>query len=262
MNLQHYFVSCFVALLCGVLTFFCFEKRRRLFNRCFNIGCLFLCITILYLCTRSLVVDYLFHTISFSSFLLEMTDNQRRILHICLVDFSFDIGIYLRGATNCDRDDMLHHLFSIPGILFQLHYGIGGGLMVCLLLDSSSYFLLLLEDIGRKLEFWHLIVRWKHQWKFDLVYWIVWIASRLVWYPAICVYALWCIIYERHLVVVVEAQHQTTQEDNKVLIGWIYFCQLTLWTLYATYSHCYCLWEAVTYRSSLTIPLKKLGFIH
>jgi hypothetical protein len=92
---------------------------------------LFLCFWSIYSDRDSLADDLL----------LRVTPLQSIILLVVACTFLFELGLMVvRPHHQIDRDFLAHHLFGLAGIWYQLHYNIGGGMMIRLLLDVTTDF--------------------------------------------------------------------------------------------------------------------------
>lgn len=75
---------------------------------------------------------------------------------------------------------------TCTGVAFELYYWIGGGMMMCLLMDTVEVVFTVMEDVIQEFLpglFDRAMQRW-----WSKLCWVLWILFRLVWY---CVVSVW-----------------------------------------------------------------------
>ena len=98
-------------------------------------------------CALSIMLDQLVE----GHYLLVMTERQRNILLVVLVCDCIELGLCLHGIKHNEYWELLsHHGLSVLGIGYELYIGLGGGIMVRFLLDSTTHFFALVEDLMSK----------------------------------------------------------------------------------------------------------------
>jgi hypothetical protein len=80
--------------------------------------------------------------------LLAVSRLDAAVLMMIFLSHAFDLGMYAGGLALLDRDTLLiHHPLTLVGIAAILMRGVGGGAIVRLLLDSTTYWISLCEEV-------------------------------------------------------------------------------------------------------------------
>eukprot|EP01087_Luapelamoeba_hula_P018410 TRINITY_DN5927_c0_g1_i1.p1 TRINITY_DN5927_c0_g1~~TRINITY_DN5927_c0_g1_i1.p1 ORF type:complete len:320 (-),score=45.51 TRINITY_DN5927_c0_g1_i1:676-1635(-) len=185
-----------VYLCMGLVIPMFFEKNSALLVRLYTVYSMMGSYYVCAMCVYNIAV-YLSDCVTGSGdsggvpFLLAMTPTQTYPLVFCFLDYFMDIGLFIRGVDSdlLDKETILyHHTLSILGVAFELYYWMGGGMMMCLLLDTFEVALSLLENVA--FDFFPTLVTPDRRRKFLMLTWVFWIATRLVWYTLVSVWSV------------------------------------------------------------------------
>ena len=126
----------------------------------------------------------------FNKFLFNMSFIQNMALIINLLINSIDWGFYLNGCDYHDFETLfIHHPLSIIGIIYQIHYQIGGGIMSIMLLDTLTALIAAIWDLCRPSNLNSKSTRYNLA-IFLKLYRIAYVLTRLIIYSALSLYIL------------------------------------------------------------------------
>ncbi|KAL6075884.1 hypothetical protein QOT17_003193 [Balamuthia mandrillaris] len=177
-----------------------------------------------------------------------MTAVQARVLYLCFFDFCMETVGYALGLRYVQPDIIFaHHPLSFVGIAYQLYYGIGGGMMACMLLDSLSEITELIEKLCMQ---WRLLLTQRTFWKvLRVLQWAAWILTRLICYPLASLWAMWSLW--THFCIPCHLPGAPFSSSSSLFSflscepascgtetpDWIYTGMVLVWSLYANVTH-------------------------